>query len=413
MPLDPSIFSQVGQNTTPLQNPLDTMSRVMMYKSLASRNQLEGIQAQQAQQNFNDEQINRNAYNKNIKVNPDGSQSFDQEGMLKDLASSANPSLAIKAQLNIAQMNRDQVTAGLQSVGQAAQMLQGVEALPPEQREAAYQQMKASPLAQKSGSANWLPSYDQGFVHSLYNQSMDHKSLLEAQQKDQQIAISKLAEENKQKELQMRMDEQYGVGGGRRGPSGPAPTVDAQGKPIDPSMLSSRLPKSLQAKGLEEIKNNQDIVNVAKPALQAFDRAAIDSRPMTGGTETAPAAFIPNIPGIEHAQTPGQKAFMGLVNTTIKETEGTARQAAFDSVKKNYMPQTGDTDAMISSKRAAFINYLKSHASAPTNMKAGIDLSKYPSTSVDAAIGQSGYQPTPQEAAAELARRNSMKTADK
>lgn len=158
---------------------------------------------------------------------------------------------------------------------------------------------------------------------------------------------------------------------------GPAPIKPVAGEPIDPATLvRGRVSKAQQESAFKEIKNNQDIINVAEPSLAAFDQAAKE----VGG---ANGLFSRAAVGLA---TPGQKAFTGLANTTVKDVEGTARQAAFDSIEHNFRPAIGDTPDFIKSKRDAWVEYLKSHASAPISKSAGIDLTKYPSTSLPPSV---------------------------
>lgn len=96
MPLDPNII--LGVQQPKFDNPLDVMGKAMAYKSLVTRNQTEGLQAQQAQQEFNDNQALRTATENNIKVGPDGSRTLDQKGMLDELGTTS-PSLVPKVAL--------------------------------------------------------------------------------------------------------------------------------------------------------------------------------------------------------------------------------------------------------------------------------------------------------------------------
>jgi hypothetical protein len=147
--------------------------------------------------------------------------------------------------------------------------------------------------------------------------------------------------------------------------------------PLPPEKLvqySGATPED-QNKMYAEIKDLQNINNIRKPSLDAFDQAAKDVRPMTGGVHTSLTAFVP------HMESPGQKAWQGMANTTVKDVEGTARQAAFDSLEKNFKPQFGDSDENIKQKRNGWINYLDSHASAPVSKGYGIDLNNFQSTS--------------------------------
>lgn len=136
----------------------------------------------------------------------------------------------------------------------------------------------------------------------------------------------------------------------------------------------SGAPQQDQMKMLEEIKDRQNINNIRTPALKAFDDAAKEVRPLTGGVHTSMTSFVPGM------ESPAQKSWQGLVNTTIKETEGTARAAAFDSVKKNFLPQFGDSDHNIQIKREGFLNYLKSKEAAPVSNAYGLNLNNYQTT---------------------------------
>jgi hypothetical protein len=148
----------------------------------------------------------------------------------------------------------------------------------------------------------------------------------------------------------------------------------------DPASLVTTLVQdpASQAKVTEEIKDAQNITAIAPKIQDAFKAASQFDKTKL-------------VPGIESA---GQKAFQALINTTVKETEGTARQAAFDSIKKNMMPQFGDSSATLASKYDALKTYLHSKASAPNAKAHGIDLQKFRSTSSDPRAGF-----TPEQAA--------------
>ena len=395
MPLDPSIILGAGQGVTPLQNPMDIASKAMAMQNLSMQNQ-------QQRQSFQDEQALRSAYAQNTSVDANGNPSIDRQGIMKNLAQTS-PSLVPKMAAQFQQTDIANLQAMHDKASMAADTLNGVN------DEASYQAAKNSPFALANGSQNWPPNYDPSFVSHFLGKSLSVKDYAAQQAEQQGLKIKQqeadtaaLGEKNKEKELGIQTQEAFGSGG-----SGPAPTTDAKGSPIDPSTLINRLPKSLQAKALEEQKDNASLAKIAGPSLDAFDRAAKEVRPLSGGFGVSGTAFIPGM------ESPGQKAFSGLANTTVKDVEGTARQAAFDSIQKNFRPQFGDSDSNIASKRAGWIQYLKSHAAAPTNMKGGIDLSQYPATSIDKAIPGSSYQPTPQEAAAELARRQQANQANR
>lgn len=135
---------------------------------------------------------------------------------------------------------------------------------------------------------------------------------------------------------------------------------------IDPStnpaaLITSYVPKDQQVKVAEEIKNAQDIKSLAPKIMAAFEK----------GSSRNPVIA---------AQ--GQREFEGLINTTVKDAEGTTRQAAFDSIHKTMTPSglfaaPGENEA----RRRTVQEYLTSKSSAPIAFSHGIDLSKFDSTS--------------------------------
>lgn len=129
----------------------------------------------------------------------------------------------------------------------------------------------------------------------------------------------------------------------------------------DPSQLVPLLvPEARQKDVFEEIKNAQDTRRITPQIIDAFKRGSSRN---------------PN----EAAQ--GQREFEGLINTTVKEQEGTARQAAFDSIHKNMTPSgisafPGENKA----KLRTVMEYLGSKSSAPQAKGFNIDLDKFQTT---------------------------------
>jgi hypothetical protein len=236
---------------------------------------------------------------------------------------------------------------------------------------------------------------------------------MEDKQFSQLKAEDQLAQHNKDIEqaIAQQKNQIEAYSAGMPGAMGMAPKGAINDSSTDPATLVNKMvPPKEREKAFQEIKDNQNVASIANPSLKAFDQAAKEVRPFTGGRETSGTAFIPGM------ESPGQKAWQGMANTTVKDVEGTARQAAFDSLEKNFKPQFGDSDATIAKKREGWINYLKSHASSPVAKGNGIDLSKYKSTAFDLDGGAeqktaSKYMPTPEEAAAELQRRQQSKQA--
>ena len=134
------------------------------------------------------------------------------------------------------------------------------------------------------------------------------------------------------------------------------------------------IPQTDVPKVAEEVKNNQDLVSLSPKIKDAFFKAADEVRPLTGGFNTSLTSIVPGM------ESPAQKQFEGLINTTVKETEGTARAAAFKSIQDTMKPQFGDDEDTIETKWNTVQNYLASHASAPVAKANHIDLNKYPQT---------------------------------
>lgn len=133
---------------------------------------------------------------------------------------------------------------------------------------------------------------------------------------------------------------------------------------MDPASLVARqVPKELHAKAFEEIKNAQDINGIKPKIMDAFQRG--------GSADPVVAAQ-------------GQRELQALLMTTVKDTEGTVRQAAMDAVKNTMTPSgitatRGENDA----KARTIHEYLASKSSAPIAKGYGIDLTKFNSTKHD------------------------------
>ena len=129
------------------------------------------------------------------------------------------------------------------------------------------------------------------------------------------------------------------------------------------------VPKEHQAKVFDEIDAAKATAQNAPKILEAFDNAAKNLHA---------ADFVP---GMDNAD---QKAIHALMGPTFKDVEGTVRQAAMDNMAHNTTPQFGDDANTVKTKRNALIGYLTSKQSAATGKGYGIDLSRFPSTSVNA-----------------------------
>lgn len=132
---------------------------------------------------------------------------------------------------------------------------------------------------------------------------------------------------------------------------------------MDPaSLVPHFVPKEKQEEVFKEVERAKNTSNMAPKILEAFD--------MSTSRNPVIAAR-------------GRKAFEGLINTTVTDLTGTARQAEFDSVHKNYSPSgltalPGENETM----RKSLVNYLNGKSAAPRfKGYVGVDLDKFRSTS--------------------------------
>jgi hypothetical protein len=409
MVLDASII-QSGTAPNFVNDYVSGAKDAMNMASLSNKNQSDAMTLQTQKQQFGDDLAMRNAKDDNTTIGPDGKATIDTIGTMKDLASGSSPHLAMQysqeATANANAMAQQKMQMEIAKNDFAGKLLNGVH------DQASYDAARANYGAAGNDVSQLQPQYDPETVRGYLARTMSYKDTLDFQQKQ-------LEEQNKRAQLglelqknQMDRDKFYGQSGqtapGYQPPSGSGSTPTLSN--ADPSQFIKTMPQDRQAKALDEIGNNTNIAKIASPSLDAFNQAAKDTRPFTGGLGISGTAFNPWM------ESPGQKAFSGLANTTVKDVEGTARQAAFDSIAKNFRPQFGDSDATIASKRAGWIQYLQSHSASPTNDAYGNHLSKYSATSINpslfASSSNSGkYMPTAQEAKDELAKRQQSITA--
>lgn len=120
--LDPSII--MGAQPVQMQNPLDMATKALTLRDLSQKSQLQGLQTQQAQQDFNDQQVMRNAYSNNTKIGPDGTPTIDQQGILSDVAKQS-PHLVPQIQQKIAEQKSNVLQNQMKQNDMSIQLLQG------------------------------------------------------------------------------------------------------------------------------------------------------------------------------------------------------------------------------------------------------------------------------------------------
>lgn len=349
MPIDTSAFDLGFQNFKQPEMPdyLGSMGRAMSLKDLA-------LGAQAKQQQFNDQAAMRQAYAQNLgqdgRVNP--------SGLYSSLVQSGAGHLIPQAQEQITRLNKDSAEAQSKQAeaynaakGILANQYAIVKSLPPEKQEAEFERLKAEGIKQGVDPRFYPDHYDPGhFVHDDYLAASSTPSL--NNKKTAAETEKALAEAAKTRSETIKQNPQG---------------VQAD----DPATLVPHfIPKEHQAKALEEIKNAQNIKSLAPKIDAAFKRASSRN---------------PN----EAAN--GRKEFEALINTTVTDLTGTARQAEFDSIHNNLTPsgllaRPGENEA----KHQALINYLAAKSAAPTAKAYGIDLAKYNSTSPYSYQGSGG-----------------------
>lgn len=156
------------------------------------------------------------------------------------------------------------------------------------------------------------------------------------------------------------------------------PTSD---NPDPASRIQFLVPPDRQQKVVDEINAAKNTVANSPGIMDAFDQAAQEVRPLTGGMHTSGTAFVPGI------KSPGQQALQARLGPTFQDVEGTVRQAAMDNLDHNVTPKFGDDDSTIATKRQSLVDYMKSKSAAAASKSFGIDLTKYPNTNTTS-IGQ-------------------------
>lgn len=337
--------------------------------------------------------VRQNQFNEALKgsftVDPTTGQQVVDPSKLRDIYN-ADPT---RASQFFQQYNKSQLEMRNAQLGYHKQVLDmGAQMLGGAKDQASYDRIRPQLLQMGYHDEDLPKQYDPQTVDSLQKQSLSYSQRIDNDFKQKQLGIQQQTADAAVMKANAAADQaktaasvapstivknqaEARKNASEAGTPGAAGPIDAN---TDPAVLvPTRVPQNLRAKALDEIKDIQNVKSIALPSLQAFDQAAREVRPTSGGLGTSLTAFVPGM------ESPGQKAWQGMANTTVKDVEGTARQAAFDSLAKNFKPQFGDSDATIAQKRVGWINYLKSHTSAPTNKAYGIDLGKFKSTALD------------------------------
>lgn len=342
MALDASIYQNVAQpQPVALQNPMDSAQKAMSLAQL-------GMQYQQTARQMQAQSAIQGAYMRNTDPT---TGKLNQDGVLSELGKT-NPMAAQQVSGQFAQANEAKAKAQAAQVETAQKTLSYtvpamhyLAGMPEDQRAQAYSGVMDH-LKDAGVDTSKMPStYDPGHFQQVYAMTdqvgSQMKDFLE-NQKTQADTSKSLAEAAKTRSETIKQN----------------PNADMN----DPATLVARqVPKEHQAKALEEIKTAEDIKNLSPKIMAAFEKGS-SRNPLTAAQ--------------------GQREFEGLINTTVKDTEGTARQAAFDSIHKTMTPSgtlasPGENDA----KARTVMEYLQSKSAAPTARAYGVDLGKFASTS--------------------------------
>lgn len=249
--LDPNIILQANQPTTQLQNPMDTMGKMMQMKSLADQSYLEGLKRQQMTQEFNDQQTMRNAYANNTKVDSSGNATLDRAGMMKDLAQNA-PHLVPQQQMAFATQDfnaqKMQYEKLHQNLDMMAQLAGGVS------DQQSYERFLKQGAALGGDMSQFPQQYDPKFVSNYQAQALSAKDQIENKFKQQDLGV-------KQQELAVHQQE--------------ANTKDRQAR-IEGQKLDLELRKDKAQQNQETLNSLQSLRS--NPALQRAETNVLSAK---------------------------------------------------------------------------------------------------------------------------------------
>jgi len=400
MPLDPSIILGAGQGVTPLNNPVDVMSKGLQFQNLAMANT-------QQKQEFQDNQAMRNAMNNHTSIDENGNPSIDRAGIMKELGQTS-PSTVMKAAQGFAQMDlamqKQRMESASEKLDFAGKILGGVS------DQKSYENAMKQAQSVGADTSQWPEQYDPKFVQYSQQKALNTKDQIDLQIKQQDV-------QNKKRDLDIQTFKTFGAGGMPGGSSGGTPNPpgyippqkpgqNAQLSPVDPATLINRAPQDQKAALTKEISHASNVAAVAKPLIETHDamvQAAKDNK-------------IGEYMGLKNHYTQ-------LVRTANQDiTDNNSREATIEGIVKSTAPGleaklSGD----YSNSQKAVRDWVGLEKASPTATNAGIDLNKFSKTHIDPSllvmpgdkspsIQQSQkYIPSKSEAAAELARRQAAR----
>lgn len=352
MGIDTSMY----QTMQPAQAPDvgAAMQRAMTLSNLGLQNQNAQLANQQAQYQMQGQQAMRQAF----ADNTDENGNLNRQGAISQIAR-VNPQMAMQLGQSMTAMDKSRAEAQKSQMESThATLSVTVPAMkdlltntPPDQRAAVWPKIREQLINSAGVDPSKLPDhYDEGLFQHAYYQGSQMKEQL-----DNTLAQTSITEKQAQTKKDLADAAKTESETYERNPG-------ILGQNNDPAQLVPyKVPKDLQPKVYEEIKTAEDTKALTPKILAAFEK----------GSSRNP---------IVAAQ--GQREFEGLINTTVKDTEGTARQAAFDSIHHTMTPSgLTASPGENATKRRTVIEYLQSKQSAPIARSRGIDLRKFDSTS--------------------------------
>jgi len=171
--------------------------------------------------------------------------------------------------------------------------------------------------------------------------------------------IAPLVQQAAMRKMLEQAGQNYGPGGG------PSHLIKE-----DPAkFVASQVPTEHQKGVFAELERAENTRRMTPPILKAFDESA---EALTGLGRAGALVKRPRELNALHQ----------LISTTVTDLTGTARQAEFDAVEKNLLPNQYDTAADKATKRQALVQYLQAKTAAPIAKGYGIDLEKFESTAL-------------------------------
>jgi hypothetical protein len=349
MPLDASIYQQNGNSGFQMPDMVGSMQKAQQMSQLAMQNR------QMRQEQMENEAV-KSAFRNN--VGEDGT--VNRTAVLSDL-SRTSPLKAMAYQQQFAEMDAKTAEAKKKSLQDQIDQHGMVANLAGNATDQASYDRALQWASQAGLDTSKLPKqYDPGLVRQIAVASMDQAKRLQSIKELSEVDINNKKAPLERAHLMAQIGKENADADKTR-----SETVkrnpELLGQTNDPEKLvPSYVPKEHQKAVFDEIKSAQDVNALAPKILAAFEM----------GSSRNP---------IVAAQ--GQREFEGLINTTVKDAEGTTRQAAFDSIHKTMTPSgllasPGENEA----RRRTVLEYLQSKAAAPTAKAYGIDLAQYNST---------------------------------